>query len=106
MSLNIPEIVSKPLSRQIILGLLLIRFIWLTLLYPFLRLAGSLTSWFIMFELAALKLIDETTEQCLRTNGGTFELHPGRLGYHDWLIHHGCVGREEGYDYSVYAGVS
>lgn len=59
----------------------------------------------ITWELSAQELINNTTEQCKRKNGGTMEKNPDRLKYNDWMIHHGCVGREEGHDHPIY-GVS
>jgi hypothetical protein len=106
MSVIISAVVFKPLYWQTIIGLLIIRLIWLCVLYPFLRMAGSWLAWSIMWELSALKYVAKTTYLCSRRNGGTLEQEPGRLAYQDWLIHHGCVGREAGHQYPVVVGVS
>jgi hypothetical protein len=105
MPFKIHPAMSKSLSWQTPLGLFIIRLIWLFMIHPFVRWAGSWVAWGIMWELSALEFIDDTTEQCNRKNGGTLEKQPGRLNYRDWLIHHGCVGREAGHEYPIY-GVS
>jgi hypothetical protein len=102
MFFNILSTIPKSLFWQTPLGFLIIGLIWLFMIHPFFRWAGSWVSWFIMWELSALELIDHTTKQCQRRNGGVFEREPGRLDDRDWIIHHGCVGREEGHDYPIY----
>ncbi len=79
--------------------------LWVFVIPPFAFWAGSWVSWGLMWELSSLEFIATTTDQCRRKNGGTMELVPSRLGYKDWLIHHGCVGRADGHDHPIY-GVS
>lgn len=105
MSFAIRPIMSKSLVWQIPLVSFIIRLIWLFKIHPFVRWLGSWIAWMVMWELSALELINKTTAQCERKNGGTMEKKPARLAYKDWIIHHGCVGREEGYDHPIY-GVS